>query len=435
MRPTRRAVVAGLAASALARRASAIPSAPDVVILGAGMAGLAAARALASASLSVTVIEARDRIGGRAWTDETGFAAPVDLGAAWLRAADQNPLSPIIRGLGGHLGADEGDVRVVDGGADAGPDASESVEAARAALAAAMRMAGDGPDVGAASVAPAGRSARIAGALEGPLGCGLPLDALSIEDWSGRTASGVDWRVAEGLGAAVARYGADVPVTLSTPARRVRWDGPGVTVETDAGAVAARACLVTAPVGVLAAGGLAFAPALPVETEEALSGLVMGHVERVILGASAVALGVEPGTWIYRARDETPLVSLLACPGGADLVIAEIGGPEAAELAAHGPDALVALAREALADAFGPAIARAAGPVRASTWSTDPFARGAMTGVRIGAAGARAAWAEPVADRLFFAGDACVPRWGGQLPAAYLSGLDAAGRIRTALGR
>jgi monoamine oxidase len=435
MRPTRRAFVAGIGAAALVRRARAASSAPDVAIIGAGMAGLAAARALASAGVSVMVVEARNRVGGRAWTDETGFAAPVDLGATWLRAADQNPLSAVVRGLGGHLGADEGDVRVVDGGADAGPDASESVEAARAALAAAMRMAGDGPDVAASEVAPTGPWARIAGALEGPLACGLSLDTLSIEDWSGRVASGVDWRVAEGLGAALARYGADVPVALSTPARRVRWDGPGVTVETDAGTIAARACLVTVPAGVVANGGLAFAPALPAAKDEALSGLVMGRIERVVLGASAAALGVDPGTWLYRGREGTPIVSLLASPGGADLVIADVGGPEAADLAAQGPDALAALAREALADAFGAALARAAGPIRATSWSTDPFARGAMTGVRIGAVGARAAWAEPVADRLFFAGDACVPRWGGQLPAAYLSGLDAAARIKAVLGR
>ena len=96
LKMTRRGLIGGLAAMPAARALAALPTNPDVVVIGAGIAGITAARNLQAKGISTAVVEARDRIGGRAYTDTSIFGVPYDLGAAWLHSADVNPVTRLV---------------------------------------------------------------------------------------------------------------------------------------------------------------------------------------------------------------------------------------------------------------------------------------------------------------------------------------------------
>src|SRR5690349_247068 len=189
-----------------------------VVVIGAGIAGLTAARALGEAGVDVVVLEARDRIGGRAFTERTSFGVPFDRGASWLHSADRNPVTALAQDLDFDAVPDEGDTRVYAGSSedeeDAFTDATERIEAALA------KIAESGRDISVAQAMPAAANPAeqfwnvAAAAFIGPLDAGVELEELSVLDWYHQTGSGLDWLVPAGLGSVVQRYGADLPVRL-----------------------------------------------------------------------------------------------------------------------------------------------------------------------------------------------------------------------------
>jgi len=438
----RRRLLAALAAGPLAplggagaARAAGLPANPDVVVIGAGMAGLAAARALGEVGLAVAVLEARGRIGGRAVTDTAAFGVPVDLGCSWLHAAPRNPLTPVARRLGFAPEPDDAEPRLYLDGVRADDEAWRAVDAAWARLARRLdAAAARGEDVSAAAAAPPrDRWDRIVAANMGPLAAGVAFEDLAVMDWAAQVETGDDALLPAGLGSMVARFGAGLPVRLATPVTRIRWDGPGVAVETAAGTLRARVAVVTVPPAVLAAGGIAFTPALPEPTQAALAGLPMGLLNKVVLRFAPGTLAVPPTTGVQGWAGDGPLYDVLLRPFGADLAIAFYGGPQAHALEAAGEAAAVAVALDGLASLLGSSVARGFRDGRATRWGADPWARGAYAAQRPGHAGARTALAAPVADRLVFAGEACDPAWATQLAGAYLSGR-AAARAVAAMG-
>ena len=113
MRLTRRSLLAGLGGVAASGCGARTPAEPDVVVIGAGSAGIAAALTARAAGLEVLVLEAMDRIGGRAFTDTTTFGSPFDVGCAWLHKADDNPYTAWARAQGFTLRAHEYDLEKV----------------------------------------------------------------------------------------------------------------------------------------------------------------------------------------------------------------------------------------------------------------------------------------------------------------------------------
>ena len=247
----RRVFLTGLAASAAvpawaARAAWAeAPREPDVVVIGAGMAGLAAATALIAAGAHVTVIEARGRVGGRAHTESALFGTPVDHGATLLHSADRNPLVPIAIQFGFGTEPDDGDVSVYRGTEIVAGGATQ-LNASLERFGGAIEAAGEaGRDVAAGSLfRPENDIDRLAAIMAGPLAHGVELARLSSMDAYSQIGTGVEHLVPLGLGSLVAAYGRGLPVKLSTPARKIAWGGKGVEVETEAGTIRATAKIV-----------------------------------------------------------------------------------------------------------------------------------------------------------------------------------------------
>jgi monoamine oxidase len=430
----RRDFLTGLAASAAmpARAAWAeAPREPDVVVIGAGMAGLSAAAVLIAEGAVVTVIEARGRIGGRAHTESALFGKPIDHGAAWLHSADRNPLAAIAKRLGFETELADGDVSVYRG-TEIVAGGAKRLNAALERFGGAIEEAGGaGRDVAAGSLfEPENDIDRLAEVVAGPLTHGVELARLSTMDAYGQIGTGVEHLVPLGLGSLVAAYGRGLPVKLSTPAKKIGWGGKGVEVETEAGTIRAKAALITVPTGVLAqAGVIRFDPLLPDWKRAAIDGLPMGLVNKVILQYQPGAIDADPGTWLIgRDANDRPGDFLLR-PLGTDLVIGFFGGEYARELEFYRRGRAIDRTREVIGGLLGEKADSRLVRARMTGWGQDPWSRGAYSAALPGQAGMRRVLARPVARRLYFAGEACAEEWATQVAGAYLSGQEAARKI------
>ena len=402
-----------------------------VVVIGAGVAGLAAARHLRARHVPVTLIEAGQRIGGRAYT--AGFAgAAFDHGAAWLHDAERNPLAAMA-GPGDTLPSDDTrQERLTVGGRPATAAEQAAYGAAWEGLDAAVAPALDGPDTTlAAAMAPlrAGPHGAWAGLValwEGAIIAAADADVLSLQDWRRNRLDGSNLVPPEGVGAYVARK-LGTEARLGVRATRVAWGGPGVAVETDAGAIQAGAVVVTVSTGVLAAGTLGFDPALPSDVAGAVAGLPMGLLSKMAFAAAPGQWGVGANTVLV---DRDGCMSFQAWPQGRPQMIGYMGG-RAAWGVAGDAGAAETLAREELRRMLGAEAARMIGAVLATSWGTDPLFLGAYAYAGPGDAGARDVLAGAMlGERVVFAGEATrTDGLAGTVGGAFLSGVEAAERL------
>ncbi|PWS38034.1 amine oxidase [Falsiroseomonas bella] len=406
----------------------------DILVIGAGAAGIAAARAATAAGRRVRVLEARHRIGGRALTD-TSLGLPFDLGATWLHDAEHNPLTALARGFGVPLADSDALRREITfiGGrqADAAEVAAYDAAWERFEPAIRARAAAPGPDIAAAEAAPRGGpwDATVA-AWQGRVIAAWPLEEIGLADFAATLLSGANLLPRGGLGALVARLGDGLPITPGAPVERLRWGGTEAVAEGAFGTLRARAVVCTLPTTLLADGSLRFEPALPAEVIQAAHDLPLGAAIKVALaaaGAERLGLPDHASTDRMVAPGED-LIPITFWPQGQPIASAWIGGPTALVVARDGPAAAEALVREEIAQRLGGAAPGAFRPgALVSGWITDPWVRGAYSHARIGAAGARPVLATPLAGgRLCFAGEACHPTLAGTVGGAWISGERAA---------
>lgn len=409
---------AALAAVGLGRPAFATN--PEVIVIGAGMAGLAAARIVQESGRSVAVLEARDRVGGRAHTETTTFGFPHDHGAAWFEAVERNPLVPLARQMGFELTRDPETLSVEIGGREADVARFERIQ--RDAERRIDRLATTRGDVAISeALRPGDQLERLAYAQIGPLDAGVQLHEMSALDYN-RQADGGLLLPADGMGAFVAAYGATVPVRTGVRVQRIDWSGQGVVVETSAGTLRAPVAIVTVPTGVLAAGAIAFTPKLPVEKQEAIAGLPMGSYNRIALGFSRRVIERKPFTTLNALTRVGDAIYGLLRPWRREFAIVCVGGDHGRALEAEGERAMIAFATDALAEIYGADLRRAVDRSHATRWGADPWSRGAYSAARPGHADKRATLAGPLNGRLFFAGEATDPKWAARVTGAWTSG-------------
>lgn len=409
---------------------------PDVIVVGAGAAGLAAARALGRRGYAVTVIEAKNRIGGRAWTDQETFGVAFDQGCAWLSNGTINPLIPIAEEKGFRL-IDHTDPPFIGFYGDrmmSGDDWAELDRAVAKLEGALSRCGASRTDVSASSVAPTTNPwSPVANFLLGPADMSADLPDFSCLDWYFTAAPEPKYLLREGLGTLIEVYGARVPVRLNTHATVIDWSGQGVRVETNDGTLRARSCLVTVSNGVLASGRIRFTPEMPVAKREALDGVPMGLLTKIALEFDGARFGLSENGWLtyFDATRET--AAFLSWPLGTNLLVGFVGGRFAWELAQAGEASAIDFALAELRALLGRQIDRHFKKGTVTKWGNDPWVGGAYSVARPGRFHQRATLAEPLGNRVFFAGEAVAGPLRATCGGAFKSGLDAADQISTSI--
>jgi monoamine oxidase len=422
----------------------------DVVVIGGGLAGLAAAERLADARTAVTLLEARDRLGGRVHTElSAGQGVPIELGAEWLGAKGE--LHDLIAGAGVHLVEAEGrQVARLDG---TWRDLSDLHATARRLIQRAERLGGVDRSLSAALLECCNEAdlaeprRHLIRYVEG-FHAADP-DLLSVR-WLAEVertqpAEASDLRAVEGTGLAVAVLRKSLEgrcdVHLGTPVRSVSWRPGAVDVRTAAGSsFRASAAVITVPMPLLDPSGdepaaLRLTPRLDDKLAAARL-LHMGRVVKVVLVFDRRfwhEIGRLKGVEFIHAYDRPVPTWWTPADPAALMLTGWAGGPYAARLSGKGEDELSDLAVESLADALGvPAkgvSSRLAG-CHFHDWSADPFARGAYTYVGVGGSDAHRTLAAPVAGTLYFAGEAtCGGGYNATMEGALRSGRRAAAEV------
>ncbi|MBM3220685.1 MAG: FAD-dependent oxidoreductase [Candidatus Rokubacteria bacterium] len=406
----------------------------DACVVGAGAAGLAAACELARTGLSARVLEARGRVGGRAWTDVETLGVPIDRGCAWLHCADRNPWTPYAREQGFTVIERLPDWQRYVGRAPLSPERRARRDAdwqrAERAIEAAVRA---GRDVPASEVLPPDLEFRTL--IDATMSWAMGVDTvdLSTADYVIYADTEINWAVREGLGAVVATAARGLDVVLECPVVGIDWGGSHVRVTTGRGTLECRAVIVTVPTTLLARATPRFSPALPSAYEEAFNGLTLGVANKVFVEVEPGALPFDGSVNLVASDTTVRTASVSVRPAGQDVMLVFFGGAYARELETTG--ALDVTARDVLIGVFGSDLGRKIRRTTATAWATDPWALGSYSAARPGFARCRNVLGESVADRIFFAGEAVPPKAYGAIHGAAESGVTAARRIATLLAR
>ncbi len=436
----RRSFIAGSAAlvSAPALGAVAASGDTDVAIIGAGAAGIAAARKVAASGRRFALIEASDHAGGRCITDNRLFGVPFDRGAHWLHMPDINPVAKLAArtGLDIYPAPPGQKLRIARRNAREG-----EMEDYLAAIVRANRAIQDASrgkaDVSCMSALPKdlGDWRAAVEFVLGPFGCAKNLDEVSAVDYSRSLERDVDAFCRQGLGALLAKLAIDLPVQFGAPVQRMQSTRTSVEIETTRGRISARAAIVTVSNGILAADKIKFIPELPKRQIDAIAKLSLGSYDHVALELKGNPLGLQNDDLVFEKATGTRTAAMLANISGTPLCMVEIAGKLGRELDQAGEAAMVDFATGWLADLYGADIKKAIGKTHATRWNREPWALGAFSAAAVGAQGGRKVLMEPVRDRLFFAGEAVHETLWGTVGGAWESGERAADAALRLWGR
>ena len=409
-----------------------LPSEVDVAIIGAGAAGLGAARAFDNSGLSIVVLEARDRVGGRGHTIMAAPGIPFDVGCGWLHSADHNSFVEIARQLNFEIDSTRPPWR--EQSFDSIFPPKERADFNRALDAFYDRLdeaASTGRDCAASAyLEPGNRWNPMIDALSTYIN-GCELDQVSIIDTAAYEDTEINWRVREGYGALIAAYGAPCPLALNADVRLIDHSGKRVRIETSRGTLSAPRVIVTVPTNLLADEAVRFHPSLPAKVDAA-RGLPLGLADKVMLSLDQPEALPKDGN-LRAAPMRTAMGSFHLRPFGEACIEGFFGGRFARQLEDAGDGALAAQAIDEIVGLLGSDFRRRLKPLAESRWAHDTFAHGSYSHALPGHAGDRAVLAAPVDGRLFFAGEATSPEFFSTAHGARDSGERAAREVLASL--
>lgn len=415
----------------------------DVLVLGAGIAGLAAARTLTNKGLSVILLEARNRIGGRAWTDSS-LGVPLDLGASWIHGVRGNPITKLAKQFGVKTVPtnDENSIEFAADGTELPHDEFVRMEELFEEIYEEVAEMQDNTDEDMslqAAIDQVIASRRLSEAdlrrlnyyihLVTALEYGADAKDLSLWWWDqDEEFGGEEVIFPGGYNQITDGLAKDLDIRLGEVVKTVRYSADGVEVETSQGSYVADKAVVTFPLGVLKQASVKFEPPLPESKQVAIQRLGMGVLNKVYLKFPEVFWDEDVETISYvgeRLGEWCDWLSFVPFTGE-PILMAFHGGDKGFALEDLSDDEIVAGAMRTLRVMFGDDILEPKG-VLITRWGKDAFSCGAYSRIPPFASGDDYdALAEPVGDVLFFAGEATSREYPSTVHGAYLSGLRAA---------
>jgi monoamine oxidase len=438
---TRRSFLTASVGLAAAPALGAVPSSGsvDVVIVGAGAAGIAAARRIAAAGKRFALVEAADRIGGRCLTDTRIFGVPYDLGAHWIHMPDINPVAKLAprTGLEVYLAPTGQKIRVGRRNAREGEmeDFLATMVRSNHAIAEAARGK---TDVACAQVLPRdlGEWRATVEFVLGPYACAKDLADISAADFAKSLERDVDAYCRQGFGALVAKLAEGLPVQLSTPVKQINaYTRARVEVETAKGTLTGSYAIVTVSTNALVGGHIKFGPE-PRRQLDAMAKLTLGSYDHVALELVGNPYSLLRDELVFEKteRGRIATAALLANVSGTPLALVEVAGKFGRELSAKGEAAMVAFALDWLTGLYGADIKKAVKRTHATRWNEQPLVMGALSAAVPGGQPSRKILMEPHRDRIFFAGEAAHETLWGTVGGAWESGERAAEAVLRRMG-
>jgi monoamine oxidase len=428
----------------MAARGQAIDE--TIVVIGAGISGLAAAKQLHNQGFRVTVLEARDRIGGRIWTNRSlGF--PVDLGASWIHGVQGNPITQLAKQFQlKTMATDDEAVELFDqDGRSLEEEEYQQIEAVYADVLEALEEWRQSEDESVSlqdALTEILGEAHLSGTVERGvhwliasstvIEAGADLKHLSLLYWDEDEGfPGDDVVFTQGYDQIPQQLAKGLSIELQQTVQAIAYGGDGVTVTTDQGRFQADRVVITLPLGVLQRGSVRFTPTLPPEKQAAIQRLAMGTLGKVALHfpkrfwpAEDHYLGsLQPSAQTVMAF--WSLYPAMQVPA----LVAFVGGSEAERMESISEAEAVAQVMGQLRSMLGNAIPAPMGVLR-TRWHQDPLAGGSYSHVPPAASlEDYQILAEPVEDRLFFAGEATHASYPATVHGAFLSGQREAKQI------
>lgn len=389
----------------------------DVIVVGAGAAGLAAASEFQQHGIRYLVLEARDRVGGRTFTERMPDGFNFDWGAQWLHDPS-NPLREVAKQRG--FAGVEDELREMVFIGDGDPVAQgRALKKVREDLTEAWAVAAESSvDKPASSVpVPPG----IYGALAArTLTWGGELDTLSLHDMESMTDDYPGMLLKEGYGGLIKSFSRDVHIQLNAPVTAVKWNkSDGVEIEAAGKTYRAKTVLLTVPAPVYKK--ISFQPMLPSWKREAIDNLPMAQFKKVLLRFQGSVFGDTPPNTHVSVNDSK--VEFVVRQFGYEVAIALIGGKFVEELEKKGEREAERYLLDRLEQAYGPKVKQGFIEAYHTHWTKDPFAGyGTWSLARPGSHNARKDLARSLDGTLYFAGEATSPDIPGSVAGAFTSG-------------
>jgi monoamine oxidase len=418
-----------------------------VIVVGAGISGLAAARTLADRGLEVTVLEARERIGGRIWTSTAWAGVPLDLGASWIHGIDGNPITALAAKANAKTVVTD-----LDSTTDYSADGSELSDSQAKALAHWRKAAADAltsfqdKEDQDASVRSVVEDAVDWSTLSDEDKALLNWDLNDYEhEYSGRVEQmsglyfdddakikGADVLFPQGYHQITDLLAAGLSVKTGQVVKHIDWNSAGVTVATDKGTFQADHVVVTLPLGVLQSGAVAFGPGLPADKATAISKLGMGVLNKCYLRFPKTFWA--DTDWLEHVPDldhygQWAQWINVARPTGQPVLLGFNAADFGRTIEGWTDAQIVDSAMNTLRTIYGSDIPA---PIdhQITRWATDPYALGSYSFNKLGATPAmRDQLAAAVSGRVHFAGEATDKMNFATVHGAYTSGIRAAKEI------
>jgi monoamine oxidase len=409
----------------------------DAVIVGAGAAGIAAARRLAAAGKRFALCEAADQVGGRCITDTKTFGVPYDRGAHWIYSADINPVAKLATQTGldiypappgqrmriGRRYAREGEME----------DFLASVVRANTAITDAARKS----DIACAQVLPKdlGEWRPSIDFALGPYNCGKDLTEVSTADLARATERDNAAFCRQGFGALLAKLASALPVQLATPVTAIDWGSrTRMDVTTTKGQFRTGAVIITVSTNILTSGKIKFSPDLPRRNLDAAGKLKLGSYDHVALELTRNPFALRADELVFEKSDNKQTAAIFANVSGSTLCMIDVAGSFGRDLSAKGEAAMIDFAISWLSGLYGTDIKTLVKRSHATRWNNEPWVLGAWSSAAPGAQSARKILMEPLGNRIFLAGEAAHETLWGTVGGAWESGERAADAVVKLLG-